>query len=317
MITGAAGFIGSNLSKKLVNDHYVIGIDNFDPFYSRLIKDNNIEPLNSNPRFEFYETDILDSKFNKIIETNNIDIIFHLAGKAGVRPSIEDPVGYTKNNIEATVKLMELASQNSISDIVFASSSSVYGNNDKVPFSENDRVDFPISPYAATKKACELLTHTYAKTKDMRIAAMRFFTVYGPGQRPDLAINKFTRMIDEGTPIPFYGDGTTERDYTFIDDIVHGLENVMDWLLNQPRGTWDVFNLGESQTTSLSSLVTLIQNALGKKAIIDRQPMQLGDVQRTFADISKSKKTFGFNPKTKITEGIPLYVEYYKSQKEL
>ncbi len=314
LITGVAGFIGSNLADALVDTDIVVGIDNFDPFYDRKIKENNIRTLLGKDTFSFYEMDLLNSdKLNEIFKTHSFDMVIHLAAKAGVRPSIMDPVGYTRHNVEATVNILEAARNNDVKNIILASSSSVYGNNKKVPFSEVDNVDYPISPYAATKKACELLSHTYAGLHGQKIAALRFFTVYGRRQRPDLAIAKFTRMIDRGEPIPFYGDGTTERDYTYIDDITDGIKKCMDWLVCQEESCWEVFNLGESQTTTLSGLVGLIENELGKKAIIDKQPMQQGDVKRTFADISKAKSVFGYSPETDMEKGIAEYVRYYRS----
>ncbi len=314
LITGVAGFIGSNLAELLVHSNYVAGIDNFDPFYDRTIKENNLKSLAGNDNFSFYEMDLLNlEKLNDILSADNIDMIIHLAAKAGVRPSILDPVGYTKHNVEVTVNILEAARKNGISNIILASSSSVYGNNIKVPFSEADNVDFPISPYAASKKACELMSHSFAKLHNQKIAALRFFTVYGRRQRPDLAIAKFTRMIDNGEAVPFYGDGTTERDYTYIDDITEGIKKCMDWLIHQDDGCWEVFNLGESQTTTLTSLVNTIEKTLGKKAILDRQSMQPGDVKRTFADIDKAKQTFGYSPKTRIKEGIAEYIKHYKS----
>lgn len=314
LITGAAGFIGSNLADSLIGSHHIAGIDNFDPFYDRSVKETNIKGLMGNSKFSFYEMDLLNpEKLDDLLTTHSVDMIIHLAAKAGVRPSILDPVGYTKHNIEATVNILEAARIHNIRNIILASSSSVYGNNTKVPFSESDNVDFPISPYAASKKACELMSHSFAKLHQQKIASLRFFTVYGRRQRPDLAIAKFTRMIDRGEPIPFYGDGTTERDYTYIDDITDGIKNCMEWLVDQKDGCWEVFNLGESRTTTLSSLVKIIENALGKKAILDRQDLQPGDVQRTFADIEKAKKYFAYSPQTKIEAGIPEYIRYYKS----
>ena len=315
LITGVAGFIGSNLADLLISSNYIAGIDNFDPFYSREIKENNIKGLIDNNNFSFYEMDLLDfDSLEEICRNEKIDTIIHLAAKAGVRPSILDPVGYTRHNVEATVNILEVARKNDIKNILLASSSSVYGNNIKVPFSEKDNVDFPISPYAASKKACELMSHSFAKLHNQKIAALRFFTVYGRRQRPDLAIAKFTRMIDLGEPIPFYGDGTTERDYTYVDDITDGIKKCMDWLITQEDGCWEVFNLGESQTTTLSSLVKTIEGALDKKATLDKQPMQPGDVKRTFADIGKAKRIFGYSPKTQIENGIEKYIEYYKSR---
>ena len=314
LITGVAGFIGSNLADLLIKSNNIVGIDNFDPFYSRKTKEDNIKNLIDNKNFAFYEMDLLDlDKLDIICKTEKVDTIIHLAAKAGVRPSILDPVGYTRHNVEATVNILEAAGRNGIKNIILASSSSVYGNNIKVPFSEKDNVDFPISPYAASKKACELMSHSFAKLHNQKIAALRFFTVYGRRQRPDLAIAKFTRMIDNGEPIPFYGDGSSERDYTYIDDITQGIEKCMIWLIDQNESCWEVFNLGESQTTTLNSLVKTIEDALGKKAILDKQPMQPGDVKRTFADVDKAKRTFGYLPLTQIKEGILEYVRYYRS----
>ena len=314
LITGVAGFIGSNLAELLINSHYIVGVDNFDPFYGREIKEDNIKGLFGNKSFAFYEMDLLKlDKLEEICKIEKFDTIIHLAAKAGVRPSILDPVGYTRNNVEATVNILEAARKNGIKNIILASSSSVYGNNMKVPFSEEDNVDFPISPYAASKKSCELMSHSFAKLHGQKIAALRFFTVYGRRQRPDLAIAKFTRMIDKGEAIPFYGDGTTERDYTYIDDITDGIKKCMDWLVHQEEGCWEVFNLGESQTTTLNLLVKTIEGVLGKKAILDKQPMQPGDVKRTFADIEKAKQTFAYSPKTQIEEGIDEYIKYYQS----
>ena len=314
LITGVAGFIGSNLADLLINSNYVIGIDNFDSFYSREIKEDNIKGLIGDNNFSFYEVDLLDlDKLDKICKAEKVDTIIHLAAKAGVRPSILDPVGYTRHNVEATVNILEAARKNGIKNIILASSSSVYGNNIKVPFSEEDNVDYPISPYAASKKACELMSHSFAKLHGQKIAALRFFTVYGKRQRPDLAIAKFTRMIDKGEAIPFYGDGTTERDYTYIDDITEGIQHCMDWLVKEKEGCWEVFNLGESQTTTLTDLVSTIEAVLGKKAVINKQPMQMGDVKRTFADISKAKSVFGYSPETDMEKGIAEYVRYYRS----
>jgi len=314
LISGVAGFIGSNLADSLIGSNHIVGIDNFDPFYDRSIKETNIKGLLKHSDFTFYEMDLLDNnKLNKIVNEHNIELIIHLAAKAGVRPSILDPVGYTKHNIEGTVNILESARKNGVKNIILASSSSVYGNNKIVPFSEEANVDFPISPYAASKKACELMSHSFAKLHGQKIANLRFFTVYGRRQRPDLAIAKFTQMIDNEEPIPFYGDGTTERDYTYIDDITSGIEKCMEWLVVQEDGCFEIFNLGENQTTTLKSLVRTIENALGKKATLDMQPMQPGDVNRTFADIEKAKNYFGYSPNTKIKEGISEYIRYYKS----
>ena len=312
LITGAAGFIGSNLAGRLVAKNRVIGLDNFDPFYDRAIKEGNLEALVGEDNFRFFEADITDGPaIERIFGEEQPDIIIHLAAKAGVRPSIEDPAGYAATNISGTIALLEAARKAGVHDVLFASSSSVYGNTKTVPFSESAFVDHPISPYAATKKAGELICHSYSHLHGMRIASLRFFTVYGPGQRPDLAIAKFTRMIDEGEEIPFYGDGSTERDYTYIDDILDGIEGAMGWIGGQAAGTHEVFNLGEGRTTTLTAMVAAIEDALGKKAGIKRLPMQPGDVLRTYADVSKARKAFGYNPSTLLVDGVRRYVDWY------
>jgi len=322
LITGVAGFIGSHLAERLVSDgHIVYGFDNFDAYYDRQIKERNVAEVRSDTRFRFYEGDLLDAHaiaqvFGTAAETgHSIDAVVHLAAKAGVRPSIEDPVGYTKTNVEGTVNLMEAMIASDVKDLVFASSSSVYGNTKTVPFREDQRVDNPISPYAATKKACELLAHTYAHLHAMRIAALRFFTVYGPRQRPDLAIAKFTRLIENGKPIPLYGDGSTKRDYTFIFDTLDGIIGALAWIKDQTAGTYRVFNLGESRTVTLAELVGLLERALGKKVIIDRQPAQPGDVEETYADITLAREEIGYDPQTPIETGIARYVEWFRTQK--
>ncbi|MFP4331383.1 MAG: GDP-mannose 4,6-dehydratase [Spirochaetaceae bacterium] len=323
MVTGAAGFIGSHVADFLVESgHVVYGIDNFDPFYPRKTKERNLEGLMSQSGFRFFEIDLLNqSRLNTVFERalrdgRPVDCVIHLAAKAGVRPSIEDPVSYTKCNVEGTVNVMEAMAANDIQDLIFASSSSVYGNTEEVPFKEDAFVDHPISPYAATKKACELLCHTYTHLHLMRVACLRFFTVYGPRQRPDLAIAKFSSLIEQESTIPFYGDGSTERDYTYVSDIVDGVTKAMNWLTKQKAGTFDVFNLGESRTVSLTRLVEVIEEAVGKKAKIDNQPPQPGDVIRTYADITKAKKTFDYAPSVPIEEGVKKYVEWMRSQPE-
>ena len=314
LITGAAGFIGSNLSRRLLGkNNSIVCVDNFDPFYDRSVKEKNITDLLKNPGFKLLEENIIDeTAMKKVVADEQPEMIIHLAAKAGVRPSIEDPAGYSRTNINGLISVLEAAKAAGVRDIIFASSSSVYGNTKEVPFSEKAFVDNPISPYAATKKAGELLCNTYCHLNGMRIASLRFFTVYGRGQRPDLAISKFTRMIDQGIEIPFYGDGTTERDYTYIDDILDGIEGVMGWLINQPEGTHEVFNLGESHTTTLSDMVAIIENALGKKARLNRLPLQPGDVRRTYADVTKAREYFGYNPSTLLQEGIGRYVAWYR-----
>jgi len=244
-----------------------------------------------------------------VFKENRFDCIAHLAGRAGVRPSLLEPKLYAETNINGTLNLLELAREFGVKQFVFGSSSSVYGINAKVPFSEDDPIRQPISPYAATKAAGELLCHTYTHLYDIRTVCLRFFTVYGARQRPDLAIHKFSKLILEGRPIPMFGDGTARRDYTYIDDIIQGVRAAIDY----DKSMHEVFNLGESETTELTRLIELIEQSLGKKAIIDRQPPQPGDVPITYADISKAKRLLGYNPTTKIEDGIPKFVEWFKS----
>lgn len=321
VVTGVAGFIGSHVAEMLVRDgHVVYGIDNFDPYYDREIKESNIKALEGADGFRFFEADLLEPRslaqvFGVAAESSrSIDAVIHLAAKAGVRPSIEDPRAYTRTNVEGTVNLLEAMIAADVKNLLFASSSSVYGNTTEIPFREDAWVDHPISPYAATKKAGELLCHSYCVLHSMRIAALRFFTVYGPRQRPDLAIAKFTRMLENGHPIPVYGDGTTRRDYTYIDDILDGIIGALGWVHDQDPGTYEVFNLGESRTVALSELIGILENATGKTAKIDRQSMQPGDVTQTYADITRARESFAYNPTTAIEDGIARYVAWYREQ---
>ena len=311
-ITGVAGFIGSHLSEKMLSlENNVIGIDNFDPYYDRDIKEKNISGLRDNNKFHLYEVDLLDNeKLRSVFKEHKIDIVVHLAAKAGVRPSLINPVGYYNTNVIGTLNLLEVMKEACCKKMIFASSSSVYGNNKKVPFSEDDNVDNPISPYTATKKAGELLCHTYHHLYGFDVFCLRFFTTYGPRQRPDLAIHKFTKLIMEEKPIPFYGDGSTERDYTYIDDIIDGIIGAV----NNLNG-FEIINLGESNTISLSKMVYTLENALGKKAIIQKLPLQPGDVERTYADISKAKAKLGYNPNYSFEDGISKFIEWFSSQK--
>lgn len=314
LVTGAAGFIGSHVCEHFVElDHHVIGIDNFDDFYSIKFKHSNLAELHGNSKFQFHEADIRDSNaLHSIFSSNQIDIVIHLAAKAGVRPSIDFISEYYDVNVNGTVSLLESMRINKVKKMLFASSSSIYGNNPKVPFSETDRVDDPISPYASTKKSGELLCHVYNHLYGFDITCLRFFTVFGPRQRPDLAIHKFTRLIDEGKPIPFYGDGSTSRDYTYIDDIVNGVSCALNYL-----NGYRVYNLGESKVINLKKLVQTIENSLGKKAILNQLPLQQGDVNITYADISKSKAEIGYNPKYDIETGIKKFVEWYNIHKTI
>ena len=308
LITGAAGFIGSHTCESLIkNGNSIIGVDNFDPFYSSKLKELNLEQLSQNSNFRFYKADIRDDKaLNQIFSSNQVDVVIHLAAKAGVRPSIESISEYYDVNINGTISLLESMRKNGIKKMLFASSSSIYGNNEKVPFSEDDRVDNPISPYASTKKSGELLCHVYNHLYNFDITCLRFFTVYGPRQRPDLAIHKFTRLIQENKPIPFYGDGSSSRDYTYIEDIVNGISCA----LNHLEG-YKIYNLGESKVITLKKLVEVIETILGKKALLNQLPMQQGDVSRTFADISKARAEIGYNPAHDFETGVKKFVDWF------
>lgn len=311
-ITGGAGFIGSHFIRKLLSENYnVINIDNFDHFYARSLKEKNLRPFLSNKNFFHYEGDILDeSLLHKIFTEHKIDIVVHLAAKAGVRPSLKHPSDYFKVNVLGTINIFETMKLFNVKKMLFASSSSVYGNNKKTPFSEIDNVDNPISPYAASKKACELICSTYNNLYGIDVFAFRFFTVYGASQRPEMAIAKFAGDILNNNPITLFdGTGSTARDYTYIDDITDGLYKSLDKI-----NGFEIFNLGESQTTKLSDLVALLEKALDKKAKIVFGEKQPGDVEITFADISKAKKILGYNPQTKIEEGISKYCKWLLSQ---
>ncbi|MHC4132521.1 MAG: GDP-mannose 4,6-dehydratase [Planctomycetota bacterium] len=310
LITGAAGFIGSHLTERLLNDgHSVIGIDNFDDFYDPKIKRSNVAASLENKNFKLIEADIRDSEICDQIITDNIEVIVHLAAKAGVHPSIAQPVLYADVNINGTLVLLEAARKRNIKKFVFASSSSVYGNNKKVPFSENDPVDHPISPYAATKKACELICHTYHHLYDIDITSLRYFTVYGPRQRPDLAIHKFSLLIEQDKPIPIYGDGSKVRDFTYIEDIVDGTIAAID----KCEG-YHLYNLGESQTISVNDLVTELESVLGKKAEKQFLPSQPGDIEKTCADITRAINDLGYNPSTDIHTGLKKFVTWLRNQ---
>ncbi|MDP4142959.1 MAG: GDP-mannose 4,6-dehydratase [Bacillota bacterium] len=324
LVTGGAGFIGSHLCEALLKgNNRVLVIDNFNNYYDPKIKRNNIEEIklymkNDNiaeDMFELIEGDIRDKSSMEQVLNNYIDVVIHLAAMAGVRNSIDNPELYYDVNIMGTLNVLENCRVKHIKKVIFASSSSVYGNNKKVPFSEKDNVDFPISPYAATKKAGELLCHTYHHLYDMSIACLRFFTVYGPRQRPDLAIHKFTKLINEGSPLPFYGDGSTERDYTYIDDIVMGILNSIRWI-SEDECKYGVFNLGGDHTISLKEMVGIIENAIGKKAKFEYLPMQPGDVIRTCADISHSQKTINYKPVINFRNGVDKFIQWLKVYKE-
>jgi len=308
VVTGAAGFIGSHLTERLLRDgHTVTGVDSFDAFYDPQIKRRNVAESLKNPAFNLVEADIRDQAAMDKAIGEDVDAIVHLAARAGVRPSIEQPALYTDVNINGTVVLLEIARDRGIRKFVFASSSSVYGNNKKVPFSEDDNVDFPISPYAATKKAGELICHTYQHLYDMGMTCLRFFTVYGPRQRPDLAIHKFARLIEAGEPIPIYGDGTMRRDFTYIKDIINGVVAALD-----KCSGYHIYNLGESRPICVSDLVAEIENALGKKAIKNHLPTQPGDVNQTYADVAKAQQDLDYDPSTHIGKGLAEFVAWLR-----
>lgn len=314
LVTGGAGFIGSSLTERLLREgNRVIAIDNFCDYYSPLLKEKNIKDFLDNPNYKLYRTDIRNSEdIKKIFSDNKIDVIVHLAAMAGVRPSIENPLLYQEVNGMGTQNILEAAKLNNINSLVMASSSSVYGNCKEIPFRENMIVDFAISPYAATKKSNEVMAHVYHKLNNMNIIMLRFFTVYGPKQRPDLAINKFTRLMLEGKSIPMYGDGTTSRDYTYIDDIVDGIIKSCDYVENNDN-VYEIINLGSNNPISLKEMINTIGEVLNVEPNIEVLPMQPGDVDRTYADITKANKLLGYNPSITFKEGIEKFVEWYKN----
>ena len=310
LVTGGAGFIGSHVCERLLCDgHAVWTWDDLNPFYDPAIKLRNLRELETfGAQFNFFQGDLLDrGGLDELCDSVRFDQIIHLAGRAGVRPSLAEPALYQRVNVEGTVNALEAARLHGVKKIILASSSSVYGINAKVPFSESDHLFRAISPYAASKLACEALGHVYHHVYGLDMVMLRFFTVYGPRQRPDLAIYKFCRLITQGKSIPVFGEGTTARDYTYVSDIVDGV-----MACTQKEFGCEIFNLGESQTVTLSHLIELLEKSLGQKAVIDRQPPQPGDVPITCADISKARKLLGYNPCVKIEEGIPRFVEWFR-----
>jgi UDP-glucuronate 4-epimerase len=313
LVTGGAGFIGSHLVDRLLseNDWRVTAVDDFNDFYSPEIKRRNVQRQLQNPGFRLVEADIRDkAALAQVFADSKFDCIVHLAARAGVRPSLSEPQLYVETNVNGTMNLLELTRQHKVPQFVFGSSSSVYGVNEKVPFSESDPIFNPISPYAATKAAGELLCHTYSHLYGLRCICLRFFTVYGPRQRPDLAIHKFAQLISDGKPIPVFGDGTTRRDYTYIDDIVAGVRAAIDY----DKTNYEVINLGESRTVELRELIGLLEKELDLRAVIERQPMQPGDVPQTFADISRAQKLLGYNPQTQIEDGLRLFIKWFRNK---
>lgn len=310
LVTGGAGFIGSHVCEQLLHSgHAVWALDDLNPFYDPQLKRRNIRELQALAKpFEFVFGDLTDrAVVDELLGSVRFDQIIHLAARAGVRPSLEEPALYQRVNVEGTVNLLEAARRNKVKKVTLASSSSVYGVNSKVPFAEADPIFCPISPYAASKLACEALGHVYHHVYGLDVVMLRFFTVYGPRQRPDLAIHKFASLIQAGKPIPVFGDGSTARDYTYISDI---LEGVLACTRNEFG--YEVFNLGESQTVRLDRLIELLEAALGRKAVLNRQPLQPGDVPLTCADVRKAQAKLGYHPRVSIEQGIPLFIDWFK-----
>jgi UDP-glucuronate 4-epimerase len=313
LVTGGAGFIGSHLVERLLAEDAwrITVIDDFNDFYDPALKRRNVAPHLTRDDFQLVEADIRERvALEKVFAATKFDCVVHLAARAGVRPSLTEPFLYAETNITGTLNLLECARATGVPQFVFGSSSSVYGINAKVPFSEDDPIRQTISPYAATKAAGEMLCHTYAHLHDLRCVALRFFTVYGARQRPDLAIHKFAKLISAGKPIPVFGDGTTRRDYTYIEDIIAGVRAAVDYTAT----SYEAINLGESRTVELRELIALLERELGREALIERQPMQPGDVPQTFADISKARRLLNYNPQTQIEEGIRRFVAWFEKQ---
>lgn len=310
VVTGGAGFIGSHLCEALLRTaHKVVALDNLDDFYDPAVKRRNLDSARRRDNFTLVEGDIRDEQLVSDVVSRDVDVVVHLAARAGVRPSIEQPVLYQDVNVRGTAVVLEACRQHGIDKFIFGSSSSVYGNNKKVPFAETDNVDKPISPYAATKRAGELLGHTYHHLYGLATTCLRLFTVYGPRQRPDLAIHKFARLIAAGKPIPVFGDGSMMRDFTYIDDIIQGILKAIDRC-----DGFHIYNLGESKPVSLSELISLLEVALGRKAIINRLPTQPGDVDRTYADITLAGRELGYQPSMDLSVGLARFVEWFRGE---
>lgn len=309
LVTGGAGFIGSHLCGRLLREgRRVVCLDNFDDFYNPEIKRRNIQEAVGEAQFELIEGDIRDTELiARIFREQTIDVVVHLAARAGVRPSIDYPKLYEEVNVRGTINLLDACREFGVESFVFASSSSVYGGNSKVPFSEEDRVETPISPYSATKRAGELFCYSYRRLFDINITCLRYFTVYGPRQRPEMAIHKFTRLIDGNERVPMYGDGQSMRDYTYIDDIIDGTLEA----ISRNEG-YEIYNLGESRTLRLIDLIRMLEEALGKRAIIEGLPEQRGDMPITYANIEKARKKLGYAPRVSMEEGIGRFVEWYR-----
>lgn len=322
LVTGCAGFIGSHLTERLLDTGYrVIGVDNFDSFYTRSAKERNLSEARNHPNFTFIEADIRTeswlNQLDKVIRAHDegavsLEAVIHIAAKAGVRPSIDNPADYINTNIVGTNNLLDWMRRRGVNKLVFASSSSVYGNNEKVPFSETDSVERPISPYAFTKRSCELLTHNYHHLYGMGIVNLRFFTVYGERQRPDLAIHKFVRMIAADEPIPMYGQGDTSRDYTYVGDTVDGIMAALAYLSEHPD-VYEIINLGNESPVTLQTLVTTLYRLMGKTPNVQYLPKQPGDVERTYADGERAARLLGYRPRVSLEEGLNRFVTWYKA----
>ncbi|MCJ7545228.1 MAG: GDP-mannose 4,6-dehydratase [Deltaproteobacteria bacterium] len=317
LVTGGAGFIGSHLCQRLLQEGYqVVCLDNFDTYYDPAIKRKNLEEIRASrgaQGFELVEGDIRDKGLlDDLFRRSSFDLIIHLAARAGVRPSIQQPLLYEEVNVAGTLNLLEACREFGVRDFIFGSSSSVYGKNRKVPFVEEDMLEAMISPYAVTKRIGELFCYTYHHLYGLNISCLRFFTVYGPRQRPEMAIHKFARLIEQGEKIPLFGDGTSRRDYTYIDDIIGGIMGAVRNL----RG-YDIFNLGESQTVPLRDLISLLEQALGKKAVVEELPEQPGDVPITYAEITKARRLLGYDPKVDIAEGVGRFVQWFRDKSKV
>ena len=315
LVTGGAGFIGSHLVERLLaDDHAVTVVDSFDTFYSPTVKRRNLKAVESHPRFRLLELDIRDAgRLEDSIESR-VDAVVHLAARAGVRPSIEQPSLYCDVNVNGTLALLEYCRRQTISRFVFGSSSSVYGNDARAPFQESEAADRPISPYAATKRAGELLCYTYHHLHHICVASLRFFTVYGPRQRPDLAIHKFARRIMRGEPIHVFGDGSMRRDFTYVADIVDGICAALEWTGHQ--NAFELFNVGGSNPTTVLDLISLLEQALDRTAIVEFRPTQQGDVEQTIADLTKSKRVLGYEPRMTLTEGLSRFAAWLDAEDE-
>lgn len=310
LVTGAAGFIGSHLCEALLEEgHAVTGVDNFDPYYDRSLKEANLRVLRTMPDFHFMEMDLRDRAATQAAASQGWDAVVHLAGRGGVRRSIEEPEAYVELNYMATLNLLEAMRRSPSRRLVFASTSSVYGNDSTPPYREEEPTSRPLAPYAATKKACEVLCHAYHQIHDLDIYVLRFFTVYGPRQRPDMAIHKFVSAITRRQPIERFGDGSMQRDYTYVSDIVRGVVKAVE----RARG-YEIINIGGAQTTALSRLIEMIEDLLGEKARITERPVPPGDVQTTQADTSKAERLLDFSPQVSLEEGLKQFIRWYQGE---